>query len=243
MVTMPKVLALFAAAAFQSAAAFAPVPHAVAPFVSRAAVPTERAAALPTFAAVTRGSASKTELGMIGGLFQGLFGQKSADITKTVFLDVSIAGEDAGRIEIGLYGDVVPKTAENFRQLCTGEAGFGYKDSIFHRIIPGFMCQGGDFTNFNGTGGKSIYGGKFDDENFDIVHSGMGTLSMANAGPNTNGSQFFICTEDTPWLNGKHTVFGKVTKGLDIVKKMEAQGSGGSGAPRAEVKIVDSGEL
>ncbi|EEC50001.1 predicted protein [Phaeodactylum tricornutum CCAP 1055/1] len=159
-----------------------------------------------------------------------------------LFFDVSIDGEPAGRIEMGLYGSVVPKTADNFKQLCEGKPGFGYKGSKFHRIIPGFMCQGGDFTNGNGTGGKSIYGPKFNDENFDIAHGGAGTLSMANAGPNTNGSQFFICTGQTPWLNGKHTVFGKVTDGLDIVRKIETKGSE-MGKPRAEVKITNCGSL
>jgi len=181
---------------------------------------------------------------MIGNLFSGLFGggQTTADVTDTVFFDMTIGGQDVGRIEIGLYGDVVPKTTENFKQLCTGSKVGGYKGSIFHRVIPGFMCQGGDFTNFNGTGGKSIYGTKFEDENFDLGHGGIGTLSMANAGPNTNGSQFFICTGQTPWLNGKHVVFGKVTKGIEIVKKIESYGSD-MGKTSEEIKIKNSGAL
>merc|ERR1712154_318810 len=159
-----------------------------------------------------------------------------------VFFDIGIGGQPAGRVCFKLYADKVPKTAENFRALCTGEKGFGYEGSKFHRVIPGFMCQGGDFTRGDGTGGKSIYGNKFPDENFQLKHTGKGILSMANAGPNTNGSQFFLCTTATPHLDGKHVVFGQVTKGYGVVKAVEGVGSG-SGATSQEVLVADCGVL
>lgn len=165
-------------------------------------------------------------------------------MTSKVYFDITINDEAAGRIVFNLYDEVVPKTAENFRQLATGEHGFGYKGSSFHRVIPEFMLQGGDFTRGDGTGGKSIYGAKFDDENFKLAHTKPGLLSMANSGPNSNGSQFFITTIVTSWLDGKHVVFGEVAdqESLDLVKKIEGLGSQ-SGRTSAKVTIADSGVL
>lgn len=174
----------------------------------------------------------------------------SPAVTHRVFLDITIDGNPAGRIVIGLFGDVVPKTAENFRHLCACDLGDGretgkplcYRGTPFHRIIPKFMNQGGDTSRHDGTGGESIYGGSMDDENFAVNHTGPGFVSMANAGPNTNGSQFFITTVATPWLNGHHVVFGKVMEGMEVVKAIEAVGTS-NGKPTKPVMVADCGVL
>jgi len=157
-----------------------------------------------------------------------------------VFFNVAINSKPAGRIVFRLFDDVAPRTAQNFRELATGQHGFGYTGCSFHRIIPNFMLQGGDFMLNNGMGGRSIYGDRFDDENFKLKHDKPGMLSMANSGPNMNGSQFFITTVVTSWLDGRHVVFGEVVEGMDVVKAVEAVGSG-SGAPKWKVMITSSG--
>lgn len=171
----------------------------------------------------------------------------SAPITSRVYFDINVQNQPLGRIVIGLYGSTTPKTCQNFETLCKGSASsngqlLSFKDSAFHRIIPNFMLQGGDFTDFNGRGGESIYGTKFADENFKVKHEAPMYLSMANSGPNSNGSQFFITTVKTSWLDGKHVVFGKVLEGEELVKRIEAQGTN-SGTPKTKVSIAESGEL
>ena len=180
---------------------------------------------------------------------QSILFRRFCTITKNprAFFDIAIANKPVGRLTFEVFKNDVPKTSDNFLAFCKGykmneSANISYKDTIFHRIIPDFMCQGGDIMNGNGTGSVSIYGRKFEDENFKIKHDKPGLLSMANSGPNTNGSQFFLTTVETPWLDGHHVVFGELKEGLDVLKTMENEGSG-SGTTKNKVSIHDCGVL